>query len=92
MDTELNHFATMTTDTPTPTPPLILERLSLWDRWFNRYRREVAERGSENWSHVKTLNGLPLESTRTVYPRDWVEYRITDRVTGSTRIEREYLN
>jgi hypothetical protein len=70
------------------------EKLNLWDRLFNRYRKEVAERGLENWSktYQDSFTGLPLESTRQTYCRDWVDYRIIDRLTGSVTIEREYLN
>lgn len=81
-----------TTATPTPPSKPTPERLSLWDRWFNCERREIAKRGQENWSYVTTSCGIPLESTRRTTVRDYVDYRIIDRVTGSERIEREYLN
>ena len=67
------------------------EKLNLWDRFMNRYRKEVHSRGSDAWSNVKTFNGYPIESTRHHYQRDWVEYKTVDRLTGSETIEREYL-
>lgn len=60
------------------------EVLNLWDRLFNRYRREVADRGSVLWGRV----GTDLYD----YRRLWVEYRVIDRLTGSETIEREYLS
>lgn len=75
------------TSIPVYTP----ERLSLWDRVFNRTRREVHGRGKETWTKRPRdpygyYIGKPYEYTRT-----WVEYRVIDRVTGSVTIEREYL-
>jgi hypothetical protein len=64
------------------------EKLNLWDRWFNRYRREVIGRGSSTWHN--TWEGHPIPGSECVRP--YVEYRIIDRLTGSERIEREYLN
>lgn len=59
------------------------EKLNLWDRLFNRYRKEVADKGKEGWmNHTYNFR----------YSRDWVEYRIIDRLTGSVEIKREYLN
>lgn len=59
------------------------EKLNLWDRVFNRYRKEVADRGTCLWGRFDT----DLYDRK----RHWVEYRIIDRVTGSETIEREYL-
>lgn len=73
--------------TPTFTP----EKLNLWDRFFNRYRREVVTRATENWKHQAQVAGIPTGDPFR-YTRDYVEYRIIDRLTGSVRIEREYLN
>lgn len=67
------------------------EKLNLWDRFFNRYRREFLARGNETWQRTPTYNGLAVGDTRE-YSRDWVEYRKIDRLTGSETIEREYLN
>lgn len=64
------------------------EKLNLWDRFFNRYRKEVHDRGTENW--ITTYNGVTIEGSN--YSKDWIEYKIIDRVTGGYTIEREYLN
>ena len=63
------------------------EKLNLWDRIFNRRQRVVHDRGSETW---QGRSQITHEMVR--YQRDYVEYRIIDRLTGSERIEREYLN
>ncbi len=65
------------------------EKLNLWDRLFNRTRREVHQRGNEKWK-LRHSNGLLVAGGD--YYRDWVEYKIIDRVTGSETIERKYLN
>ncbi len=65
----------------------IPEKLSLWDRWFNRYRREVHQRGSATWH--RTYDGMKLAGSD--FTRRWVEYRVIDRLTGSERLEREYI-
>lgn len=67
------------------------EKLSLWDRWFNRYREEVHQRSSEAWTRTTTYNDVPIGEPRR-FTRDWVEYRVIDRLTGSERIRRDYLN
>lgn len=71
--------------------PCAPEKLSLWDRLFNRYRKEVHDRGEEAWGSTPTRGGVPVGETRR-YTRNWVEYRVVDRLTGSYTIEREYLN
>ena len=64
------------------------EKLNLWDRIFNRKRREIINRGQETW--VETYNGQRLANSEFV--RRWVEYKVIDRLTGSEKIERHYLN
>ena len=64
------------------------EKISFWDRMFNRTRREVIERGQDRWH--KTLNGQKVIGSE--YTRDFVVYRVIDRVTGSETIEKKYLN
>lgn len=64
------------------------EKISVWDRWFNRYRREIVEEGTELW--VKRPHDCDL--LKYEYQRQFVKYKIIDRVTGSERIEKEYLN
>lgn len=69
------------------------EQLNLWDRLFNRYRKEVAERGKSEWSRVYSdAYGYPIESTRRPWVRNYVDYHIIDRLTGGYTIKREYLN
>ncbi len=63
------------------------EQLNLWDRFFNRTRKEVATRGVDNWSHYQFGMKVPGGD----YQRSWVEYRI-DRLTGSVTLSREYLD
>jgi hypothetical protein len=63
------------------------EKLSLWDRWFNRYRKTINKRGSETWHSF--VNDVLIKGSK--YKRDYIEYLIMDRVTGSERIEREYI-
>ena len=64
------------------------EKLSLWDRFFNRYKRTIHARGSEQWFQKK--HGVRISSSE--YTRDWVEYLVVDRLTGSETIEKKYLN
>lgn len=64
------------------------EKISLWDRWFNRYRRVIVEEGTEKWRRTEYISGDPRYS---VFGRKFVKYKIIDRVTGSERIELEYL-
>lgn len=66
------------------------EKVSLWDRWFNRYRKTVYNRGSESWGSRDTCYGVQVGYHE--YNRNFVEYLVVDRVTGSERIEKEYLN
>jgi len=66
------------------------EKLNLWDRFFNRTRREVAGRGQDDFVETCTIYGVPMNTRNFV--RDWVDYRIIDRLTGSEIIKREYLN
>lgn len=64
------------------------EKLNLWDRIFNRYRRVIVNRGSEQWNRYRDR----YDRDPVVYQKDYVEYRVIDRVTGSERIEKEYLD
>lgn len=69
---------------PTYTP----EKLNLWDRLFNRYRRVLHDRGAETWR--ASQHGVPIAGSEI--SRIWIEYRVIDRLTGSVTIERDYLN
>lgn len=66
------------------------EKLNLWDRIFNRYRREVVEQGKETWNHYSNPNLYWIKPRK--YSRDFVKYKIIDRLTGSVKIKKEYLN
>lgn len=58
------------------------EKLSLWDRFFNRYKKIIKKEGSETWEYY--YSGIEFK-------RCFVEYLIIDRLTGSETIEKEYL-
>lgn len=64
------------------------EKLNLWDRLFNRYKQEIYAKGKETWFNYDKITGIIVNN----YERDWVEYKIIDRLTGSERIKKEYLN
>lgn len=64
------------------------EKLSLWDRLFNRYRREIVQQGQSTFLYEKYGYMLPGSE----HTRDWVLYRVIDRVTGSEELEKVYLN
>lgn len=71
------------------------EKLNLWDRFFNRYRKEVIVQNAEPWVRTKHTALSDIGHTAPVqiqYKRDYVDYKIIDRLTGSETIEREYLN
>ncbi len=74
------------------------EKLNLWDRIFNRYRKEVVERGKEKWFRNYTLSydnhvfGLFGKVPDSDYTREFVIYKIIDRITGSETIEKKYLD
>ncbi len=65
------------------------EKLSLWDRWFNRYTRTIHKRGDEAWNKFNSWGEKIPHST---FSRSYIEYLVTDRLTGSERIEKEYLD
>lgn len=65
------------------------EKLCLWDRLFNRYRKVVVEEGEQTWSR---LNKLGQTIPGTNYTRRFVKYKVIDRVTGSERIQIEHLS
>lgn len=76
---------------PEPTFPTRFdpEKLNLWDRIFNRYRNEFHGKGVEGW-HRSCFNGVKIPGSE--YPRDWVEYKKIDRLTGGYTIFREYIS
>jgi len=71
------------------------EKIGLWDRLFNRYRKVIHQRGQETWSKRYGEGYFWCQGEvipNSSFTRNWVEYKIIDRVTGSETIEREYLN
>lgn len=71
------------------------EKLNLWDRFFNRYRKEVIEQGCENWEKYVNADGfnhIYCEKEWRAFSRNYVKYKIIDRLTGSESIKIEYLN
>lgn len=62
------------------------EKLGLWDRFFNRYRREIIEEIHEPW--YRTYVGYRIPNSE--FTRSGVKYRVIDRVTGSETIEVSY--
>ncbi len=67
------------------------EQLNLWDRLFNRYRKEVANRGVTLQKTTPIRWGQCRDDLASSQELNWVEYRIIDRLTGSETIKREYL-
>ena len=65
------------------------EKLNLFDRFFNRYRKEFYQRGEENW-HYHNEWGQNVPNSN--YQRNWIEYKVIDRLTGSEAIKRQYIN
>lgn len=63
------------------------EQLSLWDRWFNRYRETPYKRGSEQW--CQRLEDVKIPGTE--YDREYVIYKVVDRLTGSVRLQKRFL-
>jgi hypothetical protein len=62
------------------------EKLSLWDRFFNRYRKTIHNKGEESWFIVQ------YGVKQYTYARCFVEYLVVDRLTGSETLKKEYLN
>lgn len=63
------------------------EKLNIWDRFFNRYRRTIHSTKLETWS-ARSRNGHELYK----YQREYIDYLVIDRLTGSEKIERVYLD
>ena len=69
------------------------EKLNLWDRFFNRYRKVIVEEGVEDWVKTKWFKFWDgLRKIETPISRKFVKYKIIDRLTGSEEIKLEYLN
>ncbi len=75
------------------------EKIGIWDRFFNRKRKEIVEQGKESWQKIYSNSNLNIALNQagkavpdSSYERCFVIYKIIDRVTGSETIEKEYLN
>jgi len=71
------------------------EKLNLFDRFFNRYKKEIIERKCEIWCQKYEGSYFPLAGKNiegSDYKREVVIYKIIDRLTGSETIEKKYLN
>lgn len=66
------------------------EKLSLWDRIFNRYCTVVIDEGTERWFRCDSYTGIRIPNSE--YQRNYVKYKKIDRVTGSEEIFIKYLN
>lgn len=70
------------------------EKLNLWDRLFNRYRKEVINRGQEKWFRIfnTPLSEAGIQDPQRIsYIRTFVDYKVVDRLTGSETIKRDFL-
>lgn len=67
------------------------EKLSLWDRLFNRYRKVIVQEGDEGWTKIIRCDYTGAVLGKHNYSRNFVKYKIIDRVTGSETIKVEYL-
>ncbi len=65
-----------------------IEKLNLWDRFFNRYKKEIIEEGSELWERFTNGPVAPPHK----FTRRFVKYKIIDRLTGSETLEKVYLS
>lgn len=71
------------------------EKLNLWDRLFNRYRKEIVEQGEENWDKFYGRSYYYCAGQKipnSTYVRNFVVYKIIDRLTGSEELQKVYLN
>ena len=64
------------------------EKLNLWDRFFNRYRKVIIEEGKTTWNYRSPYNG---EKIGQPFNRNYVKYKIIDRLTGSETIDIDYI-
>lgn len=67
------------------------EKLSLWDRFFNRYKKVIVQEGTEGWTSRRRCPYTDVVYEQYDYSRRFVKYKIVDRVTGSETIKIEYL-
>lgn len=67
------------------------EKLSLWDRFFNRRRKIVIEEGREGWCNYRR-DEFSINVHEIRYMREFVKYAIVDRLTGSVTLKKDYLD
>ena len=65
-----------------------IEKLNLWDRFFNRYKMIIKSEGVESWCHHSYGVKIPYSD----YSRKYVVYRKIDRLTGSEELIKKYFN
>ena len=65
------------------------EKLTTWDRLFNRYKTIPVEEGEETWAKVYSCLGTKIPDSE--FKRDYVIYHVIDRLTGAYTIKKEYL-
>jgi len=54
---------------------------------FCRNKWEIIKRGEEEWTRY-----MPPLNTPHIFKRDYVDYKITNKFSGSTKMKRKYLN
>lgn len=89
MDTQFDPNALHVPPEGLPTNPFlkpIREKLSLWDRFFNRYRKTLHARGKRSFRWVRSDGKIICDGIEA-----YAEYEVYDRVTGSITYERETL-
>ena len=65
------------------------EKLNLWDRIFNRYKKIPIKSGSEIWNRFYN-NGVSIPNSD--FSRCYTEYHEVDRLTGGYEIKKVYHN
>ena len=68
------------------------EKLNLWDRLFNRYKLEVIEEGEDSFTRYQDVGEQILKLPPKKFYRTFVKYRRIDRLTGSEKLIKEYID
>ena len=63
----------------------------LFEFLFFRWKKEILERGEESWFTTTYVSGVSIGETNR-YRRNYIDYILTNKFDGSTKIKREYLN
>lgn len=67
------------------------EKLNLWDRFFNRYRKIPIEEKTITRQWIKNYKGYDLKGTEYTTTHTIIVYKVIDRLTGSVTITEERL-